>query len=366
MSVPRVAVITVSYNHAHFLRDLFASFEKVSYPKDSWKVWLLDNVSKDNTVELAKTELLNASLTATRGGIRTKLVANTENTGFAGGNNQCVKEAFEEGFDFVYLLNPDTEVEPDFLEKAVAAASDPTVAAVQSMLVLGQDREKVNSIGNAYHFLGFSYCLGYQDSIHSPAVKALLDTTPDILVASGAGVMFRVDALKKVGLLNETLFAYHEDVELSLRLWLVGYRVVLAPSSIVYHKYEFSRSIKKYYWMERNRWIVFLTTLRLRTILLILPMQIVMEMGLTFFAFRSGWWREKFRVIGWFFNVRHLYGLLKMRHQIQKMRIMPDRELAKHFATSISYQEIDNPLLRYVGNPLMKLYWSIIRPIIRW
>jgi GT2 family glycosyltransferase len=366
MSTPRVAVIIVSYNHARFFVDQFRTLDQVTYPRDAWKIWFIDNKSSDETVSVVR-GLLDETETKTTGGVAVKFIPSETNTGFAGGNNICMREAMEEGFDFVYLLNPDTEVEPDFLEKAVAAAeSDTKIGAVQSLLVLGQERALINSVGNAFHFLGFSYCVGYRDRVDSPAVLAVRETVPDIASASGAGVLFRSEALRKIGLFDETLFAYHEDVELSLRFQIAGWRVVLAPKSIVYHKYEFSRSIKKYYWMERNRWIVLLEYLRWPTLLLLAPMHLVMELGMVFFAIRSGWWREKVRVIRWFLSPKNLSGMWKTRRNIQRMRTISDSQLMRHASTMISYQEVDNTLLRRFGNPLMRWYWRGARALLWW
>ncbi|OGL72382.1 hypothetical protein A3D72_00930 [Candidatus Uhrbacteria bacterium RIFCSPHIGHO2_02_FULL_57_19] len=362
---PRVSIIIVSYNHARYLRACFASLEKIDYPRDCLQITLVDNKSADDTVRLAQTELLDSSLQRTISGLPARLIASPTNTGFAGGNNMAMREAIEAGFDYVFLLNPDTEVEPTFLTEAVKMAeSDSKIAAVQPLLLLHPDTDRINSIGNAIHFLGFGYCQGYREKWDPRRIPEL--DGRDIATASGAGVLFRCESLRKVGLFDETLFAYHEDLDLSWRLRLAGFRVVLAPKSVVYHKYEFSRSIKKYYWMERNRYLVHAKNLKIPTLLLIAPAMILMEIGLWLFAFRSGWWREKTRVAAWLWNPLNWPPILRARRQIQKTRVIPDRDIVKYFTAEISYQEISNPLLKYVGNPLMKLYWAIVRPLIRW
>ncbi|TAL19598.1 glycosyltransferase family 2 protein [Patescibacteria group bacterium] len=355
----KIAVIILSYNHEQFLRDLFASLGRLSYPRESLKIFFLDNASADGSAALAPRLLAELNF-------EHEFIEKKENLGFAGGNNLCIRRALDESFDFVYLLNPDTEVEPDFLERAAAAMGDTSVGAAQSLLLMGDDHQVINSVGNAFHYLGFGYCLGYRDRRDSPVYAQLASKMPEITYASGAGVLLRAGALRQVGLFDETLFAYHEDADLSLRLFLAGWRIVLAPRSVVYHHYQFSRSIKKYYWMERNRFIVLWKCLRLRTLLLVLPMQLVLEAGLLLFSFRTGWWREKLRACVWFLNPHNLAALWRSRRAIQKSRRLPDRELARRFTSVISYQEIDNILLRRIGNPLMTAYWRAVRPLIRW
>ena len=83
--------------------------------------------------------------------------------GFSGNNNLGFEKAKELGCAYVHLTNEDTEVDPDYLTHAVARAeSDPKIAAVQSLILLGQDRDRINSAGNAYHFLGHGYSTGYR------------------------------------------------------------------------------------------------------------------------------------------------------------------------------------------------------------
>lgn len=354
----KIAIIIVNFNQARFLRDLFASLARVSYPRVALKIFFLDNASGDGSSALAR-ELLNGS------GFAFEFFAENKNLGFTGGNNKCLERARDENFEFVFLLNPDTEVEPDFLEQALRPMADPAVAAAQSLILMG-DRETVNSAGNALHFLGFSYCVGYREKFRTPYYVNLKGRSPEIVCASGAAVLLRMSALKQVGFFEDLFFLYHDDFDLSLRLRGAGFKIALAADSIVYHKYEFSRSIQKYFWMERNRFIVLLIHFRRRTLLLILPMLMAMEAGMFLFALRSGWWREKLRVYGWFFRFKNTRAALAARRRAQKTRVLPDRALARLMTTEISYQDIANPLLRHIGNPLMRAYWKVVKPLIRW
>ncbi|MBI4133775.1 glycosyltransferase family 2 protein [Candidatus Uhrbacteria bacterium] len=365
--LPRVAVITVSYNHARFLRDTFQSCAAVTYPRDLWKIFLVDNASTDETVTLARTELIDETRGLTRAGnISAIFIASPTNTGFTGGNNLAIRQALAEGFEYVYLLNPDTAVEPDFLEQAVRVAEqDPAIGMVQSRLVLAQDKSLLNSWGNEVHYLGFSFCGGYRVPIESQeAVEHL--RVRDIPAASGAAMLLKVAVLRLVGLLDDELFAYHEDVDLSWRMRLAGFRVVLAPESVVYHKYEFSRSIRKFYFMEKNRFLVHLKNLRVGTLILLAPALIVMELGLWLYAARSGWWREKARAYRYFFSLTNLRKLAASRRESQRLRVKSDRAVVRMFSPRISYQELPNPLWEYVGNHMFALYWYLVRSCIFW
>jgi len=93
-------------------------------------------------------------------------------------------------------------------------------------------------------------------------------------------MLIRTSCLRAIGNLDEELFAYHEDLEFSWRARLAGWRVLLAPESVVWHKYEFSRSVQKWYWMERNRFLVTGWLYSIPTLIVLLPALIVTELAL--------------------------------------------------------------------------------------
>lgn len=366
MATDRISIIVVSWNSGHFLKDCFRALEKAGISEGRARLIIVDNASTDGTKELIRNELISEDGKTTKGGFPARFIDNDENLGFSGGNNQAIRIAMDEGDAYVYLLNCDTEVRPGFLERALAVAqSEERVGIVQSQLRLHPETEKLNSWGNAIHYLGFGYTGGESVRIDDSRAKERMRVR-EIAYASGAGMLVSTNLLRKVGLLDEELFAYHEDLELSWRAWLAGYRVMLAPDSVVYHKYEFSRSIKKYYWMERNRFIVLLRCYRIATLLLILPAGIVMELGLWLFAFKGGWWKEKARAYGYFFLPATWGKLARARRRTQALRVVTDREVTSRFTGRILFQQMSPFLLTHIANPLFALYWRVAHSVMFW
>lgn len=350
MSAPiKVTVIIVTWNGAKYVPDLCGSLAQMNREGLDVSVLLIDNASSDETTSLvADYKFVEMHLSPT-------------NTGFAGGNNLMMRMAMERGAEYVYLLNNDTEVEPDFLVRAVEAArADENIGAVQSLLLLSPEKHLVNSTGNAIHFLGLGYCLDYRGS----ADVARRGAVRDVAYASGAGVLYRCDALRKVGLLDEELFMYHEDLDLGMRLSLAGYRNVCNPQSVIFHKYEFSRSIKKFFWMERNRYVVFLKNLRVWTLCLLLPLMVAAEAPMLLASIASGWWKEKLKVYAWFWKPESWRYLRRARREVQATRVISDRELTRLWKATISYQEVAGPFTKYVANPLMRFTWAVIRTLV--
>lgn len=362
----KTAIIVVSWNHGRFLADCFRSVAEAGIEPGAATLMIVDNASPDGSGDFIAKEMLAADGKTTKEGFPCFFFKNADNLGFSGGNNQAIRKALDEDYDYVYLLNPDTEARPGFLEEAVRVAEgDPEIGVVQSLLRLHPKTDLVNTYGNEIHFLGFGYAGGESMPFHDPSVQARLHVR-DIAYASGAGMLVRAETLRGIGLLDEELFAYHEDLEFSWRARLAGWRTVLAPASVVFHKYEFSRSIKKYFWMERNRFIVMLRMYRLPTLLLTLPAFLVMELGLWAFAFKGGWWKEKLRAYAHFLSPLNWAKLLEARRRVQALRRVSDREATRLFTGRILFQQMQPTLLTRVANPVFAAYWALARFLIVW
>jgi GT2 family glycosyltransferase len=354
----KVAIIIVCYNGEKFLPECLESLERVNYPKEFLKIILVDNASEDGTADLIKRYKKKFRE-------QCHIIFNEKNLGFAAGNNIGIKWAMGHGFDYVYLLNQDTVVHPDFLIEVIKLIEgDEKIAAVQSRLMLWSDKEKINSIGNEIHFLGFGYAGGHQLSVNSRQSSVV--GKKEIAYPSGAASLWRISALKEVGYFNEEFFMYHEDLDLGWRMRIGGYRIMLAWNSVVYHKYEFSRSIRKFYFMERNRYLAILQNYKLATWLVIIIPALIMDFGMFFYSFLAGWWREELQIYKYFLDAKNCDKFIKTRKEVQAKRKVGDREVIKFFTGKIEFQEVDNPILKYLVNPVFNLYWWIVKKIIWW
>ncbi len=371
--MPKTAVIILNWNGKKYLPDCLSSLEKQDYPKNDREFILVDNASTDDSVTYAEENFPEITI-----------IKNDKNYGFDKGNNIGMKYALDKGCEYIVLLNQDTSVEPDWLSELVKVAeSDKKIGAAQSLMLYANQREcesesarnlKVNSWGNKLHFLGFGFCGGNNQKLEirnwkldPSAPLCFVRDDNSITYASGASVLLRATVLREIGGgFDEEYFLYHEDTDLSFRIKMAGYRVAFAPKSVMYHKYEFSRSIKKFYYMERNRYRILLTYYKWPTLVFIFPAFIAMELGMWLFALKGGWWKEKLRAYGYILNPKNLADIFKKRSYIQRTRKIDDREFTKSFVGEIMYQDIDNPLLRYIANPVFKIYWKVARAIMVW
>lgn len=348
----RAAVIVLSWNGLAYLPECLSSLQTLTFPANAYEVVLVDNGSCDGSVEYVRQAFPHIAV-----------IELAKNRGFAGGCNAGLRYALSRNFDFLVLLNQDTRVTPDWLSALVRAAeSDERIAAVQSLVLLSADPGRINTSGNPIHYLGFGYAGDYGRPVSD--VNKLKEPGPvEIPSPSGAAVLFRAGALRTVGLFDEQFFAYNEDVDLGWRLRLANYRIVLAPDSIVYHHYEYSRYAQKFFWLERNRWITLLKNYRLRTLALLSPALLLFELAMLGYALRNGWVEQKLRT--YVDLARRLPAIWSKRRCVQRLRKLPDRAVVNHFTRTLDFEGLDSPIIA-VGNALLSWYWRFARRLIRW
>lgn len=358
MKYLKVVSVIVSYNPYRYgffpacLNQVTQTITENEQYKLEHEIVVVDNASADDAPTLVRRDFPSV-----------RLVETGSNLGYAGGNNVALREALKQGADYVAVITQDVFVEPDWLIKAVAVAeSQPKIGAVQPLIVLDQARDTVNSIGNRTHFLGYGYADGYRRKrMHFAGMGV-----QPVCYASGACLLLSCRALADVGLFDEEMWMYNEDQDLGWRMWLGGYKQVLAPQSVVYHRYEFSRSITKMYYMDRNRLLVALQNYHWATLLLIAPVLLANELASFVFALAGGWRREKIAVWRYFLTWKHWVLLWQKRRMRQQQRVATEKEIIRSFTGRILFQDLRNPIVIYVGNPLLAAYWAVVRAIVFW
>lgn len=211
-----VAVIVPNWNGADHLAACLDSLLAQSVKAD---VIVVDNGSVDGSLELlAKYPDINV--------IRQK-----RNLGFAGGVNIGFREAIRGGAEYAAALNNDAVADKDWLKQLVAAAAaNPRVGIVTSK-ILTIDGSLIDSTGDYLTVWGLPYPRG-----RGEADEGKYDDSTDVFAASGGASLYRVKMLQEAGLFDEDFFAYYEDVDLSFRAQLAGWKVRYQPEALVYHQ----------------------------------------------------------------------------------------------------------------------------------
>lgn len=228
MNFPLISIITINYNGFDDTVECLKSLGECDYP--NFEIFLIDNGSGGNQAEkLAKIKMKNL-----------RFFASKKNLGFAGGNNFAIKKVLKEGKSkYIYFLNNDTVVEPDFLGQAVKTAeTDPRIGVVASLSLQYFNRDFIENAGH--------YSLNCGDFVprgrNLPRGK--MQKKCEILGACSAGALYKTETLRQCGLYDESFFLNYEDADLSMRCVLYGWKCVYEPKSVIYHKVN--ASIKKH------------------------------------------------------------------------------------------------------------------------
>ena len=225
----QLSVIIVNYNVKYFLEQALHSVYKAMHNIDG-EVFVVDNNSADGSCEMVRRKFPQV-----------KLIDNKQNTGFAVANNQAIKLAKGK---YVLLLNPDTVVEEDcFLQCISFMDSHKDAGALGVKMIDGKGKflpESKRSLPTPqvafYKMFGFASVLPKSKTFGRYHLGFLNnDEVNEVEVLSGAFMFIRKAALDKVGLLDEDYFMYGEDIDLSFRITLGGYKNYYFPSTTIIH-----------------------------------------------------------------------------------------------------------------------------------
>ena len=185
----------------------------------------------------------------------TPLIQSEENLGFAGGNNLGIRHALDRGADYVWILNPDTIVEPESLERLVQTMSRfPEAGIVGSRLVRGDDGTTVLFNGGTIDWNQAGKPV--LPDMGKPEKDVKANTVTSIDYATGASMLVRRQLVEEIGYLPERYFLYFEETDFNIRAKRAGWKVLLEPRSRVLHNRRSWGSVPApyyVYYFVRNR-----------------------------------------------------------------------------------------------------------------
>ena len=181
------------------------------------------------------------------------IVALPSNLGFAGGNNAGIRHARGR---YVILLNNDTAVDPGWLAAMGGAVRRHPGAGMFTPKILNYYRR--DEIDNTGHLIYLDGLARGRDRLEKDDGR--FDAEGETLWPSGCAGVYKKEMLDRIGLLDESFYAYGEDVDLGLRARWAGWSCFYVPTAVVYHKYSATTgaySPRKAFLVERNRiWIL--------------------------------------------------------------------------------------------------------------
>jgi GT2 family glycosyltransferase len=317
VDLPAVTVIVVAYNARAFISCCLDALLAQDYER--YEVIVVDNASADGTADYVRRVYPTVSV-----------IASPRNVGYGMGNNLGAASACGAILAF---LNPDAVPASDWLRQLVGSMCDRQCQLATSMILLRSDPTLLNSGGNLIHYLGLSYCRGLN------APRQAYTRTELVSGASGAACAITRALFERIGGFDETFFLYHDDVDLSLRSLLAGEPCLYVANAVVVHDYEMSVPPEKWGWIEAHRYAVLFKTFDVRTLLVLSPALIALDL-LTFayLATRGGSFVvAKLHSYRWLSS--HVKSIMTARRRAQQTRVVPDRQLIARLADWIPYEQ---------------------------
>lgn len=221
---PWVAIVVLNWNGLEVLGDCLRSIYALRYAP--LEVVVVDNGSTDGSLEMVRDSFPGCIL-----------LRNETNLGFAKGNNQGIELALDRGSDYVMMLNNDALLDPESLTLLVQRAeSDPQIGAVSPKIYFADPSDRLWFGGGTFsYWKGRNGHLGYMQK-DSPA----WNLPGEAQFISGCALLASRKAWQKVGGFDESLFAYCEDVDWSLRARKSGFKLFYEPQAVVWHRESFS------------------------------------------------------------------------------------------------------------------------------
>jgi GT2 family glycosyltransferase len=347
-SVPRTAttgnalsVVIVAWNEREALRRTLPPLTKQL--RDDDEVIVVDNGSTDGTPELVR-ELAPSA----------RIVSLGENRGFAPAVNAGADAA--QG-DLLLVLNPDAAPRPGFSDAIRRPLSDGRGWGAWMGLVTAEDGRVINSDGGVVHFTGIAWAGGAGDP-----VPARLEPR-EVPFVSGACLAIPLASWRRLGGFPPEYFLYHEDVDISLRLWLSGERLGIEPSAVVDHDYEFHRRGQKMRLLERNRWATVLRAYPASVLAVTLPGLLLTELALIPISIAGGWARLK-----WGANwdvIRSLPRVLRERKAIQAGKNTSGAEFAAQLTPDLDSSYLGRAASLVPLRWALRAYWGAARGLLR-
>jgi len=310
---PFLSIILVNLNGRRWLETCLKSVLESDYPPDIMEVILVDNGSIDGSVELARSICKDSRL---------KIVQNKRNLGWSPANNQGMKIANGE---IIICLSNDMIVDSLWLKEIINTMKlDPSVGIVQCNSISMWDRKSFDSGMNFLDKYGFAYS-------YAPQKRP-----QQVFFAEGMAFAIRRYVFDEIGGFDDYYFMEYDDMDLSWRARLAGYKVFFCPTSIVYHARGgtvggtyFVKNIRNIVQYVRNHFVTLIKNYSTTSLLQILPIVLAVQCVKVLFFIR----RRNPKLIaatlkGMLLVLNDAKLVIQKRNEIQhRIRKVSDREI---------------------------------------
>jgi len=242
---PRILAILLNWNGKKDTLECLASLKKISYPYCYPLV--VDNGSTDDSVTVIRAAFPEVSI-----------IKNKENVGFAAGNNVGLTWALKEPYEWILLLNNDTIVAPDFLERFLESARAQPNAKILGAKIYRYDiPHQIDHLGGTFNSQKVEFESHAQNQLDDGVSFEAMEKVDYVC---GAALFMHRSVPETIGLLEPRYFLFWEETDYCYRAQRAGFEVWTAPQAKIWHKVSASFSGGKphmhyFWWRSRLLWI---------------------------------------------------------------------------------------------------------------
>ncbi len=312
-----ISIIIVNWNWKKWLEKCITSLLKQTY--QDFEIIFVDNASTDDSIEYMKNTFQDS---------RIKIIKNTENSGFAWGNNIGFQNS---KWKYILLLNNDTWVEESFLQNFIKAFDEiPNLWSAQSKLVLMNNQDNLDACWSFWTDLTFIYHIWIGKNKTIP----LYNTAFPVFTNKGASMIIKREVIEEIWFLDDDFWCYYEETDLCHRIWIAWYECWYYPNATCYHAMWWTAITFKKSYIEfhnfKNKLLSFLKNFELSNLFKIIPIYILLCIVISFVRLFSGkLWLFLVVYKAFWWNLVNIQETLKKRKKIQKSRKKSDAEVFK-------------------------------------
>jgi GT2 family glycosyltransferase len=306
LSSPLATIIILNYNGGNHVVECLESI--FSTRTLDFELIFIDNNSSDGSQDVCREKFPQM-----------RFVQNTKNEGMSA-RNIGLKSAQGK---YIVFLDSDTIVTPNWLENFVSSFEKHGDGLYGPKILKKGTTNVIETVGNMINVFGLGYA-----AAKGQTDEGKYNEFRKISYPAGACVFSSKEVFDKIGLVDELFFAYHDDVDYGWRGLLLGIPSFYEPDVCIYHLSSptLGWSKRKYFLLERNRWICLLSLYSTRSLLKLLPSLILVEAGIFFYMVSKGMGITK---------IQALFSLIRLSPEIRE----------KHLKTNAQRRQSDKKVL---------------------
>ena len=259
--LPRVLIIIVNWNGRDDLLELLASIKNLNYPKDNYKIMVIDNGSSDGSQTAISQSFPDVYL-----------LENKRNIGYVKAVNQGIANGLNTAVDYIWIFNNDVTVEENSLKRLVEAGQqDENIGVIAPVIYSYNSPEKIDNVGYKINFwIGRLKKLKFGRDVF----QNYNDTYAEVDSQLGCSTLIKSTVFKMIGNFQAIYNLYFEETDFNIRARKKGFRVVVVKDAKVWHKTASTMNkfiLRRAYLLVRNLLLFELLNAKTKHLLVFIP-----------------------------------------------------------------------------------------------